>query len=82
MYYAKQYFERDSLDLALNGDGQNYGFLDIIKEYKGTDAENMSRYFAGIIYYKKSEYQKSIELIKDFEADDMSLSATKLGMIR
>lgn len=81
MYYAKNYFSQDSLELALNGDGQNYGFLDIIKIYEGTKAANMSKYFVGLIYYKGNDYQKSIDNLKGFESDDISLSAVKLGLI-
>src|SRR4030042_619413 len=33
MYVAEQYFELDSFQLALNGDGANYGLLDVIDEY-------------------------------------------------
>ena len=31
MFMAEKYFEKDSLKLALNGDGTNPGFLDIIE---------------------------------------------------
>ena len=33
MFQAVYYFEKDSLVQALNGDGNNYGFLEIIDEY-------------------------------------------------
>ena len=33
MYMAEMYFEKDSFNLALNGDGQFLGFLDIVDEY-------------------------------------------------
>ena len=33
MFQAVYYFESDSLVKALNGDGNNYGFLEIIDEY-------------------------------------------------
>ena len=36
MFAAQRYFEQDSLTKALNGDGQNLGFLDIIDEYSMT----------------------------------------------
>ena len=32
MFQAIYYYEQDSLNLALNGDGNNYGFLDVIDE--------------------------------------------------
>ena len=42
MFQAVYYFEADSLDRGLNGDGNNLGFLDIIDEYGITDAANLS----------------------------------------
>ena len=42
MFQAVYYFEADSLDKALNGDGNNLGFLDIIAEYSMTDAANLA----------------------------------------
>ena len=33
MFMAELYFQKDSFNLALNGDGQYYGFLDISDEY-------------------------------------------------
>ena len=32
MFMAEKYFEQDSLQLAINGDGLNYGFINIIDE--------------------------------------------------
>jgi hypothetical protein len=42
MFQAVYYFEADSLDKALNGDGNNLGFLEIIDEYSVTDAANLA----------------------------------------
>src|SRR5690348_17337662 len=38
MFQAVYYFEQDSFKLALEGDGNNLGFLDIAKEFSVTDA--------------------------------------------
>jgi hypothetical protein len=38
MFQAVRYFEADSLNLALNGDGNNLGFAQIIEDYSMTDA--------------------------------------------
>src|SRR5512146_1260916 len=37
MFQAVHYFEADSLDLALKGDGNNLGFINIIEDYGITD---------------------------------------------
>ena len=50
MFMAEKYFEQDSLQKAINGDGLNAGFVDIIDEFGGTKAANLSHYYLGICY--------------------------------
>src|SRR5215212_8404754 len=38
MFQAVRYFEMDSLNLALKGDGNNLGFEQIVEDYPRTDA--------------------------------------------
>ena len=47
MFQAIYYYESDSLDLALNGDGNNLGFVDISSDYSMTDAGNLANFYAG-----------------------------------
>ena len=56
MFQAVYYFEKDSLVQALNGDGNNYGFLEIIDEYSLSDAANLSKFYAGSSYLKPVSY--------------------------
>ena len=42
MFKAEEYFRMDSVNLALNGDGQYDGFLKIISKYGGTDAAELA----------------------------------------
>jgi len=81
MYKAELYFEQDSVDLALMGDGENYGFLDIIDDYGSTKAGNLSQYYAGICYLEKGEYQNAIDYLKDFSSSDILVSGMALGAI-
>ena len=43
MFKAEEYYRLDSTNLALNGDGQNWGFLKVIDKYGSTKAANPSR---------------------------------------
>src|SRR5690554_1663782 len=45
MFQAVYYFEQDSVELAVNGDGVNRGFLSIIDDYSGTDAAKLSHFY-------------------------------------
>ena len=81
MFKAEQYFEADSLDKALNGDGNFPGFVKIIDEYSGTKAANLAYYYSGIIYLKKGEFKKAIDNLESYSSKDEITSATALGAI-
>jgi tetratricopeptide (TPR) repeat protein len=81
MYVAEQYFEKDSFKLALNGDGANYGFLDIIDEYGFTKAANLARYYAGISLLKTGQYEDAIKNLQKFDSDDIMVATVALGAI-
>ena len=59
MFTAEQYFAVDSSNLVLNGDGTNKGVLYVIKEFSGTKAANLAKYYAGISYFRTGDFNKS-----------------------
>ena len=79
VFMAQKYFGEDSLNLALNGDGINPGFLDIIDDYKWTESANLAHYYAGIIYVKQGEYQAAIDQLKKFSSDDVLVQSMAYG---
>src|SRR5690606_19421733 len=81
MFQAVYFYEQDSVDLALNGDGVNPGFLAIIDEYSGTDAANLSNFYAGSIYLSHGEFQKAVDHLKNFSSDDYFVQAKAYSLI-
>ena len=79
MYVAEQYFEKDSFNLALKGDGNYPGFLTIIDEFGLTDASNLSHYYAGICYKNLGNYKDAIEHLRKFDSSDKIISSEALG---
>ena len=73
MFKAVYFFEADSLDKALNGDGNNEGLLDIYNDYSGTQASNLASYYIGVIYLKKGKYQEAVDYLTDFNSSDLIL---------
>lgn len=73
-FMAQNYFENDSLQLALNGDGNYLGLLSIIAEYGSTQAGNLANYYAGICFLKAGDYQSAIKYLDDFSSDDIVVS--------
>jgi tetratricopeptide (TPR) repeat protein len=82
MFMAEKYFEQDSLQKAINGDGAgNYGFIDIIDEYNGTKSANLAHYYLGICYRNTGDYESAIDELKSFSSNDVLISAIALGAI-
>ena len=81
MYMAELYFQKDSFDLALNGDGQYLGFIDVADEYGWTKSGKLANYYAGLCYLNLGEFENSIEYLEDFSSDDIVLSTLALGCI-
>lgn len=85
IFTAQQYFEKDSLDLALNGGtiaGQSFtGLLDVADSYSGTPTGNLAEYMIGTILLKKGKFEEAIEHLSNFKSDDIMISAVALGAI-
>jgi tetratricopeptide (TPR) repeat protein len=81
MFQAVYYFESDSLKLALNGDGNNLGFKDIIDEYKFTDAANLASYYAGAAYLKLGQFELARIYLQDFSSNDLLVQARAYSLV-
>ena len=79
MYQAERYLEMDSLKLALNGDGNYLGFLDIAKSYKLTKAGNLALYSAGICYLHLGQYQDAIDYLGKYSKKDKVIGSLAIG---
>lgn len=81
MYMAEQYLERDSFNLALNGDSNYPGFLGIIKDYSGTAAANNAKYGAGVCYMNLGDFDNAIKMLDGFSSDDPALKPISIGLL-
>lgn len=79
MFMAEQYFEKDSFNLAINGDGNYLGFLDIIDDYGSTKAGKLANYYTGISYLHLGQYQEALDYLNNFETDDLVLAPVAEG---
>ena len=81
MFQAIHYFESDSLNLSLNGDGNNLGFLQIIDDYGYTKAGNLANFYAGAAYLKQGKYSLAIYYLQDFKANDLLVQPRAYSLI-
>jgi TolA-binding protein len=81
MFQAIYYYEADSLNKALAGDGQYPGLTQIADEYSGTDAGNLANYYAGVAFLKLGQYQEAINHLEDFNSNDFLLQARAYSLL-
>jgi len=87
MFQAIRYFEKyidsgnDSLNIALKGDGNNLGFIDIIDSYSLTKAGNLANFYAGAIYLKQGNFKLSRLYLEDFSSSDVLVQARAYSLI-
>lgn len=81
IFKAESYYGQDSLDKALNGDGQYPGLEKVISDYGGTLNGNRAKYIAGSIYLKKGNFDKAIQYLKDFSTDAPQVQASAYKLL-
>ncbi len=81
MFMAEQYFEKDSFNLALNGDGNYLGFLDIIDDYGITKQARLSHYYAGLCYLRLGQFEDAAEHLGRFSSKDAVLGPASAGAL-
>jgi TolA-binding protein len=81
IFRAQTYFGMDSLNWALNGDGDKLGFVKIIDNYSGTPAANLSKYYAGVCYLKLGDFAKAEKYLKDFDGKGTMVTDVAKGAL-
>ncbi|TDK50249.1 tetratricopeptide repeat protein [Algoriphagus formosus] len=81
MFQAVYFYEQDSIDFALNGDGINAGFLEIVDEYPRTDAANLANFYIGSIYLSEKNFGEAIEYLEKFSSDDYLVQAKAYSLL-
>jgi tetratricopeptide (TPR) repeat protein len=81
MFMAEKYFEKDSLDKAINGDGNFKGFKDIIENYGMTSSGNLAHMYLGLSYLHKGKFEDAISELKEYDSDDLMLGPISAGAI-
>ncbi|UOQ54162.1 tetratricopeptide repeat protein [Hymenobacter cellulosivorans] len=81
MFQAVNYWEADSLNKAMKGDGQYDGLEAIASEYSGTKAGNLANFYAGAAALKQGKFQAAIDYLEDFSSDDLLVQARAYALL-
>jgi len=80
IWKAQYWFEIDSLDLAINGDGGSYyGFQHIADNYGSTPAGEAAKFYLGVCYHQKGEWETALNYYKEADLDDDILRVMAVG---
>ena len=79
---AEQLFLEGNYEKALNGDGTNAGFLQIIDEYGSTPSGNLARLYAGLCYVHTDKAEEAVKYLEDFDVcDDLMISNAAIAAL-
>ncbi|QJX46819.1 tetratricopeptide repeat protein [Hymenobacter taeanensis] len=81
MFRAVSYWEADSLQKAMKGDGRNLGLERVASEYSGTAAGNLANFYAGVGALKEGKYQQAVDYLEDFSSDDLLVQARAYALL-
>lgn len=80
MFIAQKNFAAGNFQIALDGDGNYPGFLEIGDTYSSmTRAANLAHYYSGVSYLNLGQYENAIDYLSKFSSNDKVLSAMALG---
>ena len=79
---AEQLFLDGDYEQALNGDGTNAGFLQIIDEFGSTPSGNLARLYAGLCYAQTGKAEEAVKYLEDFDqCDDQMVSNAAIAAL-
>jgi len=81
MRFAEEYFRKDSIKLALEGDNLNPGFLKIISKYSGTKAANLAEFYAGSCFLKMGDFKSAVTHLEAFSTSELLVKARAKSLL-
>lgn len=82
LFEGEFYFQQDSFQLALKGDGKNFiGFDQIIDKYGSTKSGNLAKAYAGICNYRLGNSKEAIALLNAYKGKDNMIAPSIVGLI-
>jgi tetratricopeptide (TPR) repeat protein len=70
LFKAEAYYLTDSLDQALNGDGEFLGLIEVAEQYGSTKSGERAQYLAGSVLMRQGKYEDALEYLESVSFDD------------
>jgi tetratricopeptide (TPR) repeat protein len=67
MFVAEQHYIAGEYNTALEGDGTNLGFVDVVATYGGTAQGRLAAHYAGICFLKEGDYDSALEFLSKYK---------------
>ncbi len=67
MFVAEQLFAAENYEQALNGDGTNLGFVDVVDKFRGTREARLAAHYAGISFMKQGDLDSALEYLAKYK---------------
>lgn len=80
MAVAEQNFRAGDYDLALNGDGNDFGFVQVLDQY-GAKAGKSVYFYAGVCELQLGNYKEAIKYLESYKGKDAILNARATACI-
>ncbi len=81
LYKVERMFGVDSLNLALSGNSEFKGAVDLADNYGSSPSGKKAAYIAGMCYLRKGEFENAIDYLKKYDLDDQIISCLAKGAI-
>ena len=92
IWHAEKHFNNNEFSLALEGNEDFMGFLEIIDEYGSTNSGELAKYYAGICYFNiahndtakeiaDENYELAIEYLSKYSSNDLNVMPMAIGAI-
>lgn len=78
---AQAGFNKDSINLVLNGGNGITGVLKIISNFGGSDAANRAEFIAGACYLHSQDFNNAIKHLKEFSTSATQVQASAYSML-
>lgn len=84
MFVAEQLFAQENYSAALQGDGSNAGFIDVVDQYGSTRSGRLAAHYAGVCYMKLGDMDAAMELLNRYKpvkgAPGVIINAQNFGL--